>query len=49
MTVVEAHDVAHQVEDALKQQFEGVAEVIVHVEPDDACHSTRAGKGHVTV
>jgi cation diffusion facilitator family transporter len=49
MSVAEAHEVAHQVEDALKRQFAGVAEVIVHVEPDDACHATRAGKGHVTV
>lgn len=38
MSLAEAHEVAHQVEDALKQQFEGVAEVIVHVEPDDQCH-----------
>lgn len=38
MTVAEAHEVAHQVEDAVKRQFEGVAEVIVHVEPDGQCH-----------
>lgn len=39
MTVAEAHEVAHQVEDAVKRQFEGVAEVIVHVEPDGQCHA----------
>ena len=38
MSLTEAHDVAHQVEDSLKQQFEGVAEVIVHIEPDGGCH-----------
>lgn len=37
MTVSEAHDVAHQVEDSVKKQFEGVAEVIVHIEPDGEC------------
>jgi cation diffusion facilitator family transporter len=47
MTVAEAHEVAHEVEDSLKQQFEGVAEVIVHVEPDGQCHADR--KTHVTV
>jgi cation diffusion facilitator family transporter len=41
MTVAAAHDVAHQVEDTLKRQFEGVAEVIVHVEPDGRCHETQ--------
>ena len=49
MTVAEAHDVAHRVEDSLKQRFDGVAEVIVHVEPDGVCHPDKAGQGHVTV
>jgi cation diffusion facilitator family transporter len=37
MTVAEAHDVAHQVEQSLKKHFDGVAEVIVHVAPDESC------------
>ena len=49
MSLTEAHDVAHQVEDSLKQQFEGVAEVIVHIEPDDQCHAGRKANTHVTV
>jgi len=49
MTVAEAHDVAHRVEDSLKRQFTNVAEVIVHVEPDGVCHPDKAGHGHVTV
>ena len=49
MSLTEAHDVAHQVEDSLKQQFEGVAEVIVHIEPDDQCHAGRNAAGHVRV
>ena len=49
MSLTEAHDVAHQVEDLLKQQFEGVAEVIVHIEPDDQCHAGRNATSHVTV
>jgi cation diffusion facilitator family transporter len=49
MSLTEAHDVAHQVEDSLKRQFEGVAEVIVHIEPDDQCHAGRKATGHVTV
>ena len=40
MSVSQAHDVAHEVEDAVKHHFEGVAEVIVHVEPDDQCHAS---------
>ena len=35
MTIVRAHTVAHDVEDKLKQAFPGVAEVVVHVEPED--------------
>lgn len=34
MTVGESHRLAHEVERAIKQRFEGVAEVIVHVEPE---------------
>jgi cation diffusion facilitator family transporter len=33
MTVAEAHGVAHRVEQDIKKQFPGVAEVIVHIEP----------------
>jgi divalent metal cation (Fe/Co/Zn/Cd) transporter len=35
MAIAGAHTVAHQVEDQLKQAFPGVAEVVVHVEPED--------------
>ncbi len=35
MTIARAHAVAHNVEDRLKQTFPGVAEVVVHVEPED--------------
>jgi len=35
MTIARAHAVAHGVEDRLKQEFPGVAEVVVHVEPED--------------
>lgn len=34
MTVGESHHLAHEVERSIKQRFEGVAEVIVHVEPE---------------
>ncbi len=46
MSLTDAHAVAHQVEDALKQQFEGVAEVIVHVEPDGQCHASALKAGN---
>jgi len=49
MSLTEAHDVAHQVEDSLKQHFEGVAEVIVHIEPDGQCHASGKARTHVTV
>ncbi len=49
MSVTEAHDVAHQVEDSLKRHFEGVAEVIVHVEPDGKCHADGKADTHVTI
>ncbi|MFM8550884.1 MAG: cation diffusion facilitator family transporter [Nitrospiraceae bacterium] len=35
MTVGESHELAHGVEQAIKERFAGVAEVIVHVEPED--------------
>jgi len=35
MAIARAHTVAHNVEDRLKQAFPGVAEVVVHVEPED--------------
>ena len=35
MTIARAHEVAHDVEGKLKQAFPGVAEVIVHVAPED--------------
>ena len=35
MTIAGAHTVAHNVEERLKQSFPGVAEVVVHVEPED--------------
>ena len=34
MTVGESHELAHRVEQTIMERFEGVAEVIVHVEPD---------------
>jgi divalent metal cation (Fe/Co/Zn/Cd) transporter len=49
MSLTEAHDVAHQVEDSLKQRFQGVAEVIVHIEPDGQCHANGKASTHVTV
>lgn len=49
MTVVEAHDVAHQVEEAVKRRFQGVAEVIVHIEPEGQCHADGTERSHVTV
>lgn len=49
MSLADAHEVAHQVEDSLKQQFEGVAEVIVHIEPDGQCHAKGKANTHVTV
>jgi cation diffusion facilitator family transporter len=35
MTIAKSHDVAHDVEDQLKEAFPGVAEVVVHVAPED--------------
>ena len=36
LTVAKAHEIAHQVEAYLKEQFPGVADMVVHVEPDIA-------------
>jgi len=41
MSLIEAHDVAHLVEDSVKRQFAGVAEVIVHIEPEGRCHEVQ--------
>lgn len=35
MTVGDSHDLAHRVEESIKERFDGVAEVIVHVEPEN--------------
>ena len=35
MTIARAHTLAHDVEEKLKQRFPDVAEVVVHVEPED--------------
>ncbi|MEW6542939.1 MAG: cation diffusion facilitator family transporter [Nitrospirota bacterium] len=43
MSVAESHELAHQVEQAIKDRFEGVAEVIVHVEPEDCPGARHAG------
>ncbi|MFQ5989604.1 MAG: cation diffusion facilitator family transporter, partial [Candidatus Methylomirabilales bacterium] len=34
LTVAKAHEIAHHVEATLKEQFPGVADMVVHVEPD---------------
>jgi len=49
MSVVDAHDVAHQVEDSVKRRFEGVAEVIVHIEPEGQCHADDKATTQVTI
>jgi len=41
MSLIEAHDVAHLVEDSVKRQFAGVAEVIVRIEPEGRCHEVQ--------
>jgi divalent metal cation (Fe/Co/Zn/Cd) transporter len=35
MTTASAHIVAHEVEEAVKREFPDVAEVVVHVAPED--------------
>lgn len=44
MTVGYSHELAHRVEQAIKDRFEGVAEVIVHVEPDPCRGVEHAGR-----
>lgn len=41
MTVVEAHDLADEVEAALKDRFEEVCEALIHIEPDDGHDDSR--------
>lgn len=45
LTVAEAHEIAHRVEASLKEQFSGVADMVVHVEPDTAKERRRPRKG----
>jgi divalent metal cation (Fe/Co/Zn/Cd) transporter len=33
MTVLEAHWIAHRVEQAIKEQLDGVYDIMIHVEP----------------
>ena len=35
MTVADAHDLADEVERVVQERFPNVADVLVHVEPDD--------------
>lgn len=44
LTVAKAHEIAHQVEAYLKEQFPGVADMVVHVEPDIAGERRRTGE-----
>ncbi|HEV8539878.1 MAG TPA: cation diffusion facilitator family transporter [Nitrospiraceae bacterium] len=44
MTVGESHELAHRVEQTIMDRFEGVAEVIVHVEPDPCREVGHAGR-----
>ena len=44
MSVGTSHELAHRVEQAIKDRFEGVAEVIVHVEPDPCRGAEHAGR-----
>jgi cation diffusion facilitator family transporter len=42
LTVAKAHEIAHKVEAYLKEQFPGVADTVVHVEPDIATERRRS-------
>ncbi len=42
LTVAKAHEIAHQVEAYLKEQFPGVADMVVHIEPDIATERRRS-------
>lgn len=33
ISIVESHAIAHQVEDRLKQQFDGIQDVVIHIKP----------------
>jgi cation diffusion facilitator family transporter len=39
MTLDEAHEIANQVEDSIKQSIENIYDIVVHVEPKDKCHN----------
>ncbi len=41
LTVAKAHEIAHRVESSLKEQFPGVEDMVVHVEPDTAAERRR--------
>jgi divalent metal cation (Fe/Co/Zn/Cd) transporter len=41
-TVAKAHEIAHRVEACLKEQFPGVTDMVVHVEPDIATERRRS-------
>ena len=34
LPIEQAHAIAHDVEDRLKSQFDGIEDVVVHLEPD---------------
>jgi len=38
LPIEKGHDIAHQVEETLKAQFEGVEDVVVHLEPEGHHH-----------
>ena len=42
LPIEQGHDIAHQVEETLKAQFEGVEDVVVHLEPEGHHHEKRA-------
>lgn len=48
LTVAKAHEIAHQVEAYLKEQFPGVTDMVVHVEPDIATERRRSREDRLT-
>ena len=42
LPIEQGHDIAHQVEETLKAQFEGVEDVVVHLEPEGHHHEKSA-------
>lgn len=42
LTIAKAHEIAHKVEAYLKEQFPGVTDMVVHVEPDIATERQRS-------